>query len=214
MPTAQQAFEVGFDLNLVGVYFDSATVLAAIQPDATGELADRVTQQVSALKAHARQARKHVKTVHTALSEAGLQIPDAPETPEGYGQWVTACSEPFYGTLDGEAIRGYLAGWYLGQWTLAANLSAVALYLADAAPEHAYLGEVLDSYASTLSEAAAGLEGAAADAPEGLAEAIKAAHAQMQVPGEGAPLERAGALQEALEALDAGSRAIQAQLAT
>jgi hypothetical protein len=203
MPSPAQAFQVAFDLTLPGVYFDSATVLAAVRPQAEGELAARAEAQGAALKSHGKQARQRIAAVHAALAAAGLDAPAAPETPEAYAGWVETCSNAFYETLDDTGVRAYLAGWWLGQWTLAANVSAVGLYLLDASPDDAYLREVLQNYAASLGEATEGLAQARDGAPEHLDGALEQAHAVIaEPPIEGEPMERAGALQEALEQLD------------
>ena len=204
MTPPRQAFDAALALNLVGIFFDTAAVLASVRGYATGDLAARATEQVDALKAHRRQAKASIETVEDLLSPDAA--PPAPEHPDHYGAWAQACSEQLYGGLDEAGAAAYTAGWWLGAWLLAGNLVALSLYLGDAAPDDAYVAEVLATYAANAEAAASGIAQAAAATTGPLADALGRAQAAVQaLPapalGDGA-LEAAGAWQEALEALD------------
>lgn len=215
MPSSVQAFDAGLALNLVGVPFDASTVLQAVRASATGEVAERAASQAEALSAHAKQAGRHLKTIRAILTQAGLDTPESPQSQETYDAFVDQVSGAIYATLDADGQRAYLAGWWLGAWTRAANLIAIALYLQDAGPDDAYLREVVQAYAGQLAEAAVGVDGAREGAPESVDAALSAAHAQLIAvpsPTEGEALAVAGAYQEALEALDAHVAAVRASI--
>ena len=127
---------------------------------------------------------------------------------------MESVSTVVYDALDADGQRAYLAGWWLGGWTRAANLAAIALYLLDAAPDD-YLSEVVASYAVQLGEAATGLQGCRQGASGGLDTALAGAIAITQsvpMPTGTDPLAEAGGLQEALEAMDARVAAVRGAL--
>jgi hypothetical protein len=204
MTSPRQAFETALALNLVGVFFDTAAVLTNVRGYADGALAERVGEQAGALKAHRSQARANIERVQAAMAPA--EMPTAPDTPEGYGDWAQACSAAVYDGLEGDAITAYMAGWWLGGWLLAGNLVALTLYLGDAAPTDPYLAEVLTTYTANAQAAAAGLDEVLAGAEGPLLAGLTAAReALLAAPspglGDGA-LDAAGGWQEALEQLD------------
>jgi len=210
MPSSTQAFDVGLGLNLVGVPFDAQTVLTAARSTG-GQVAERAQAQAQALGAHAKQAGRHLKTIRAVLTEAGLTAPESPQSAEAYEAFVATVSNDLYSSLDADGQRAYLAGWWLGGWTRAANLVAIALYLQDAGPDDAYLDEVVRTYAGQLAEAVSGLASCREGASEPLDAALAAAQAMLQAapaPTGQEPLAQAGAYQEALEALGGHVQAV------
>jgi hypothetical protein len=209
MPAASTSFEVGLALALVGVNFEAATTLASartlVAEGAENELAERIRAQTDALKGHGRQARHHIAEIGGWLAEAGLPASPGPTSAAEYPSWVETTSEVWYATLDEEGANAYLAGWWLGQWTLAANVAAIGAYLADAAPDETWLREVVGSYSASMAAAQDGLTQARQAAPEALGAALDVALANLAAAGDPSalePLEAAGALQEVLESLD------------
>ncbi|TVQ88807.1 MAG: hypothetical protein EA397_16550 [Deltaproteobacteria bacterium] len=202
MTSPQQAFEVAVSLNLIGVFFDTASVISSVRGYAEGDLAERAAEQAEALKAQAGNARKSIARVQEALSPKPM--PEAPQHPDAYAQWAQDCAELVYADLDEAGSASYTAGWWLGAWLLSGNLVALTLYLADVAPDDTYLAEVLGTYAENAQHAVEGLTQAQAQDPANphLAQALATIQA-LPAPtlGEGS-LEIAGAWQEALEALD------------
>lgn len=211
MPTNPQAFDTGLGLNLVGVPFDASTVLHAVRASAEGEVAERANAQAQALGAHAKQAGRHLKTIREVLTAEGLSVPESPQDADAYNGFVDTVSTSLYDTLDEAGQRAYLAGWWLGGWTRAANLVAISLYLKDAAPDDAYLTEVVQAYAGQLTEAVQGLAACRDGAPGALDAALAGALATLQAvpaPAGVDALAEAGAFQEALEAMDAHIAAV------
>lgn len=214
MTTARQAFESGVAINLVGVFFDTAAVLAAVRGYAQGDLAERAAEQQAAAKAGARQTKAAIETIRAAIAPAAL--PDPPAHPDAYADWAQACSEAVYSTLDEPGAHAYTAGWWIGAWLLAANLVALGLYLGDADPTDGYLAEVVGTYAQNAQAAAQALAETSATAPESIAAGLHRASELIQAAppaalGEGS-LELAGAWQEPIEQLDAIVQEIAAAL--
>ncbi|MBN2798174.1 MAG: hypothetical protein JXX28_03435 [Deltaproteobacteria bacterium] len=206
MPTPLNAFHVGYGLNLVGTYFETADMILRIADGGDEALKALCQEQLLALSQQGASTRWQLKRVQAAMEEAALPAPSAPETYQDYEAWTEAVSSTYYGALSEDAHHAaYLLGWYLSVWVQAANQGVIALFLLDAAEDGAPITEERDAIQAVLQGAsedlAQTLDGAPLP-PEALKAALQALEAIRKAPplddGEQELLDVADDYQEAL----------------
>lgn len=166
MPSAHEAFAVGYSLNLVGAYFESASLLAHLGASAPDHVREACNNHMRGLAQQRSTTRWHVRRIERAVDGVGLTPPAAPARPDDYPGWVQAISDPFYGALEDEAHKAaYLAGWYVGDWALLANLGLLTLMLLEADARFSGTLRQRDDLKERLAEADGEVRAALTNAP-------------------------------------------------
>jgi hypothetical protein len=128
---------------IVGIFFNGMGVLSQARKSAPAELAAPLAERERALRAMGPGVVSNVRRTEDLLTAAGLPVPEAPQTIDGYYRWSEKVTPSVHQALlpHANALSAHTLGLVLGDASLSLNLLAIVHHLLDAAPQHPWLLE-------------------------------------------------------------------------